>query len=115
MEIQRELHESRLAIEDALQAPTTCFSYPYAFPQEDKQFVQRFAKELVDQGYRIAVATVIGRAGPKSDPLRLERLPVNEVDDDLLLKAKLDGAYDWMATAQNMVRHTKMRLRRVVD
>ena len=115
MEIQRELHESRLAIEDALQAPTTCFAYPYAFPQEDKQFVQRFAKELVDQGYRIAVATVIGRAGPKSDPLRLERLPVNEADDDLLLKAKLDGAYDWMATAQNMVRHTKMRLRRVVD
>ena len=109
-EIQRELLESRLAIEDALQAPTTCFAYPYAFPQEDRQFVQRFAKELVDQGYRSAVATVIGRAGPKSDPLRLERLPVNDSDDESLFKAKVAGAYDWIAHPQAFARSVKSRL-----
>jgi peptidoglycan/xylan/chitin deacetylase (PgdA/CDA1 family) len=109
-EIQRELLESRLAIENALQAPAHCFAYPYAFPQEDKQFVQRFAKELVDQGYRCAVTTVIGRAGPKSHPLHLERLPVNGADDESLFKAKLAGAYDWVVHPQAFARRLKSRL-----
>jgi peptidoglycan/xylan/chitin deacetylase (PgdA/CDA1 family) len=109
-EIQLELRESRLAIENALQAPAHCFAYPYAFPQEDKQFVQRFAKELVDQGYRCAVTTVIGRAGPKSHPLHLERLPVNGADDESLFKAKLAGAYDWVVHPQAFARRLKSRL-----
>jgi peptidoglycan/xylan/chitin deacetylase (PgdA/CDA1 family) len=109
-EIQRELRESRLAIEDALQTPTASFSYPYAFPQEDKPFVQRFATELSDQGYRCAVTTVIGRAGPQSHPLRLERLPVNGADDESLFRAKLAGAYDWVAHPQAFTRSLKSRL-----
>ena len=110
-DVQRELLKSRLQIEDELQSPATCFAYPYAFPQEDRAFVLRFAKEVVDQGYRTAVTTVVGRAGLKSDPLRLERLPVNDGDDEQLFKAKLAGAYDWVAHPQFLARRLKSALR----
>jgi peptidoglycan/xylan/chitin deacetylase (PgdA/CDA1 family) len=110
-DVQREMRESRLQIEDELHAPATCFSYPYAFPREDREFVQHFAKELVDQGYRTAVTTIVGRAGRRSEPLRLERLPINDSDDQGLFEAKLAGAYDWVACPQFLARRLKSSLR----
>lgn len=106
-EIQRELKESRRIIEDAISSPVYTFAYPYAFPQEDQSFIRRFRHQLMDQGYRAAVSTVIGRARSKSDPLRLERMPINDDDDERFFKAKLAGAYDWMADAQALVRRMK--------
>lgn len=115
-EIRRELLDSRLRLEDELQTSAQCFAYPYAFPQEDQSFVLRFRQELIDQGYRTAVTTAIGRAQRGSDPLCLKRLPVNGDDDERLLKAKLAGAYDWLADAQAIVRQTKLdgRSRRLI-
>jgi peptidoglycan/xylan/chitin deacetylase (PgdA/CDA1 family) len=109
--VRQELVDSRFRIEDDLHAPVTSFCYPYAFPQEDRDFVLRFKHELVDQGYRFAVNTVIGRAGRESDLLSLARLPVNQGDDEKLFKAKLLGRYDWMAGAQAIVRRIKFHLR----
>jgi len=111
-EVRRELLDSRLRLEDELQAPAICFAYPYAFPQEDRSFVLRFRQELIDQGYLTAVTTAIGRARRGCDPLCLERLPVNEGDDQELFEAKLAGAYDWLAEAQAFVRRMKCVLRR---
>lgn len=112
-EIHRELRDSRRKIEDEVNSPVQSFAYPYAFPQEDRSFAQRFRKELVEQGYRTAVSTVIGRAGSKSDCLRLERMPINEDDDERLFRAKLAGAYDWMANAQALVRRIKASVRSI--
>jgi peptidoglycan/xylan/chitin deacetylase (PgdA/CDA1 family) len=106
-EVRRELLESRLRLEDELQIPTRCFSYPYAFPQEDHRFVQRFRQELIDQGYVTAVTTVIGRAQKGDDHLLLKRLPVSSGDDEPLFKAKLNGAYDWLGGAQAIVKQSK--------
>lgn len=106
-DIRRELLQSRLRLEDELQVPTGCFSYPYAFPQEDQSYVLRFKQELVDQGYFTAVTTAIGRAERGSDPLCLKRLPVNGADDVRFFGAKLVGGYDWLAGAQAIVRRTK--------
>ena len=39
--------------------------------------------------------------------LRLKRLPINDADDPALLTAKLDGAYDWLALPQRMVKAIK--------
>jgi len=108
--VRQELLDSRLRIEDDLHTPVTNFCYPYAFPQEDQDFVLRFKQELVGQGYHFAVNTVIGRAGRESDPLSLARLPVNHGDDEKLFKAKLLGGYDWMARAQAFVRRIKFQL-----
>jgi len=112
-EICRELLDSRHQIEEKLQVPTYSFCYPYAFPQEDQEFVMRFKNELADQGYRFAVNTVIGRNGSKSDFLSLTRLPLNHCDDEKLFGAKLIGAYDWMASVQLFGRHAKFPLKRI--
>jgi peptidoglycan/xylan/chitin deacetylase (PgdA/CDA1 family) len=105
--IRHELLNSRLRLEDELQAPASCFSYPYAFPQENQSFVARFREELIGQGYRIAVTTAIGVAKQGSDPLCLKRLPINEGDDERFLSAKLAGDYDWLYGAQCLSRRTK--------
>jgi peptidoglycan/xylan/chitin deacetylase (PgdA/CDA1 family) len=111
-EVRRELVDSRRRLEEELQAPALCFAYPYAFPREDPGFLLGFRQELADQGYLAAVTTAIGRARRGSDPLCLERLPVNEGDDERLFAAKLAGAYDWLAGAQAIARRTKFYLGR---
>jgi hypothetical protein len=45
---------------------------------------------------------MIGTANRNSDPLFLERLPVNSLDDENLLAAKLEGAYDWLRFPQRL-------------
>jgi peptidoglycan/xylan/chitin deacetylase (PgdA/CDA1 family) len=106
-EIRRELLHSRLRLEQELQTTTPCFAYPYAFPQEDRSFVARFRQELIEQGYRTAVTTMIGVVQRGSDPLCLKRLPINDGDDGRLLEAKLTGAYDWLYGVQYISRRLK--------
>ncbi|MGH9370693.1 MAG: polysaccharide deacetylase family protein [Vicinamibacterales bacterium] len=110
-DVRRELQESRATIEDALGVTVDTFAYPYAFPQEDAAFANRFTTMLADHGYVGAVTTVIGRAGGSSEALCLERLPVNQADDRALFTTKLAGAYDWLGAVQLMVRHAKRRVR----
>jgi hypothetical protein len=62
-------------------------------------------------GYQNGVSTIVGRANRNSEPLFLERLPVNSCDDRALLSAKLDGAYDWISTSQYLTKMVKARLR----
>jgi peptidoglycan/xylan/chitin deacetylase (PgdA/CDA1 family) len=109
-ELRRELHDCREQIEHELQQPVRAFAYPYAFPQEDRPFVERLRNELHGAGYRSAVTTVIGRATEASDPLCLERLPINDCDDAALFASKLAGAYDWVGGCQAAFRRTKRRL-----
>jgi len=99
-EIERELRDSKSRIEEELGTGITVFAYPYAFPHTDRPFVEEFAKLLKTCDYGLCVTTTIGRARLDDDRLALRRLPVNDCDDLRLLKAKLDGAYDWLAKPQ---------------
>ena len=112
-EIQRELRDSRAHIEDAIHAPTTAFAYPYAFPQEDRRFVDRLKEELAASGYTAGVTTAVGRAAPRDDCLALRRLPVNDVDDPPLFVSKLSGTYDWVGRLQAAYRHSRQGFRRL--
>jgi peptidoglycan/xylan/chitin deacetylase (PgdA/CDA1 family) len=109
-DVRSELRESRLEIEDELQASAHTFAYPYAFPQEDRQFVARFKDALIDEGYTAAVTTIVGRVRHDGDPLSLKRLPVSECDDEALFSSKLAGAYDWMGNVQLAARTVKARI-----
>jgi peptidoglycan/xylan/chitin deacetylase (PgdA/CDA1 family) len=109
--VRGELLDSRLRLEDELQAPVHEFAYPYAFPQEDRGFVARFKLELRDQGYRAAVTTMIGQARRGGDSLCLKRLLINGCDDKRLFMAKLAGTYDWMAEVQRSARRLKFLVR----
>ena len=78
----------------------TNFCYPFAFPRQDHEFARKFIELLRLRGYRTCVTTVIGRVRPGDNLLCLNRLPINEGDDEAFLEAKLEGAYDWIALPQ---------------
>jgi peptidoglycan/xylan/chitin deacetylase (PgdA/CDA1 family) len=114
-EIEQETLCSKQELEQRLQEEVSSFSYPFAFPQEDRTFVERFSKTLRRQGYRSCATTVIGRhRSRRGKQLFIPRLPANTADDTELLKAKLNGHYDWMAAAQRWFRqlHRSHRSRR---
>lgn len=103
-QIREEVLRSRQTIEDQTGSAVDSFAYPYAFPQTDKPFKVMLRRILEECGYRYGVCTRIGRAGVASDPLFLERLPVNSADDPALLEAKMEGAYDWVGGLQSLAK-----------
>lgn len=106
-DIERELRESRLAIEQHLSAPCHSFAYPFAFPQEDSDFTGRLYSLLRDCGYTNCATTKIGLIQSGDDHFGLTRLPANSEDDRRLFMAKLSGAYDWLATPQFVMRRIR--------
>jgi peptidoglycan/xylan/chitin deacetylase (PgdA/CDA1 family) len=95
-----ELTRSKDRIESELGKKVEAFAYPYAFPEQDRAFLQRLKSTLVGTGYKCCLTTRIGTASACDDPFRLKRLPVNSMDDSRLLRAKLEGAYDWLSRLQ---------------
>jgi peptidoglycan/xylan/chitin deacetylase (PgdA/CDA1 family) len=110
--IEMEVRDSKMAIEDKTGRVVDSFAYPYAFPQADAEFKKMLRETLVAAGYSNGVCTIIGRAGYRSDPLFMERLPVNGLDDQALLQAKLTGAYDWISKPQSIMKAAKARITR---
>ena len=99
--------EPKAVMEDELGGPVSSFAYPYAFPSADRRFVGKFTEMLKAVGYECAVTTRIGRVAAQDDLFTLKRLPVNSADDAALFRAKLDGAYDWLAWPQETIKRCK--------
>ena len=95
-ELEDEIKNSKETIEDWLGAGVSSFSYPFAFPEHDKEFVKMVQFFLERHGYENGVSTIIGTAGSKDDRFFLPRLPVNSWDDLDFFRAKLEGGYDWL-------------------
>jgi peptidoglycan/xylan/chitin deacetylase (PgdA/CDA1 family) len=99
-EVRRELHDSRVTIEDSVGTSVSSFAYPFAFPQAHVSFC-RFLRETLEAcGYQSGVCTTIGTASTSDDVFFLPRLPVNSADDQALFDAKLEGGYDWLGKIQ---------------
>ena len=111
-EIEEELARSKERIERELGAEVSSFAYPFAFPQQDQRFTDKFSRSLRQLGYRNCATTIVGRVQPGDDPFCVKRLPMNVCDDQALFKAKLAGAYDWVAAPQNAVKRAKRWLGR---
>ncbi len=109
--IQEEIVNSRKTIEEMLGCAVDSFAYPYAFPQTDNDFKKMLRDSLCQAGYRNGVCTIVGRANRSSEPLFMERLPVNSCDDVPLFQAKLAGGYDWVAKSQYLAKKGKSYLR----
>ncbi|MGD1025633.1 MAG: polysaccharide deacetylase family protein [Candidatus Sulfotelmatobacter sp.] len=109
--INEEITSSKQTIEQKLGCAADGFAYPYAFPQTDRDFTMRLCDSLRQAGYRNGVCTIVGRANRRSEPLFMERLPVNSCDDAPLFQAKLAGAYDWVAKSQYLAKKGKSYLR----
>jgi peptidoglycan/xylan/chitin deacetylase (PgdA/CDA1 family) len=95
-----ELITSRTILENKIGLPIKVFSYPYRFPEEQRTFVDFLKQALQDAGYTQGVTTRVGRHHNSDHPFFMKRLPINSCDDLTFFKAKLDGYYDWIHTAQ---------------
>ena len=95
-QIDYELGYSKETIEQRIGAQVESFSYPFALPEEDGDFIRYLADTLENMGYTNGVCSAIGRAKPKDTRFFLPRLSVNSWDDVELLRAKLEGGYDWL-------------------
>jgi peptidoglycan/xylan/chitin deacetylase (PgdA/CDA1 family) len=95
-QIEYEVGCSKETIEQKIGAAVESFSYPFAFPEEDREFTQFLVDILENQGFENGVSTIIGRASKNNNHYYLPRLPVNSWDDANLLRAKLEGGYDWL-------------------
>lgn len=106
-EIDYELSRSKEKIDIEIGEPTTSFSYPYAFPEQDKKFTYKLRRMLSRNGYSIGVTTRIGISSKTDDRLFLKRLPLNSFDDLPFFKAKLAGGYDWIYRFQRAYKKIK--------
>jgi peptidoglycan/xylan/chitin deacetylase (PgdA/CDA1 family) len=111
VDIKAELEQSKKLIEMKLNENIQSFSYPFAFPEEDVNFIRIFMELLQSSGYHFGVTTKIGISERGEDPLFLKRIPLNERDDLEFLKAKLDGAYDWVYGIQKVFKSLKRMLK----
>jgi peptidoglycan/xylan/chitin deacetylase (PgdA/CDA1 family) len=105
--ISREISGSKNTIEEKTGRLADSFAYPYAFPQTDAPFKSMLRTLLGEAGYSNGVCTAVGRATPKSDPYFMERIPMNSLDDEALLRAKLAGAYDWVGKSQSFFKKAR--------
>ena len=99
-QIDYELGYSKEVIEQKLGIAVESFSYPFPFPEEDRDFTRFLGDTLENQGFKNGVSNIIGRAHRESNPYFLPRLGVNSWDTPELMKAKLLGGYDWMHVLQ---------------
>jgi peptidoglycan/xylan/chitin deacetylase (PgdA/CDA1 family) len=99
-EVCRELDESKLSLEDALGQSIRDFSYPFAFPEHHRSYVEGYRRHLLATGYNTGMTTVIGSVRKSSDSLTMHRLPANDFDDTRFLAAKLNSSYDWLHQIQ---------------
>ena len=95
-QIDYELAYSKDTIEQKLGTPVESFAYPFAFPEEDRGFARFLMDVLENQGFDNGVSSIIGRAHSGNNRFFLPRLPINSWDDAWLLRAKLEGGYDWL-------------------
>ena len=110
-ELETEVGRSKQTIEQELGAAVTSFAYPYAFPEEDREFTGRLRGALENAGYQNGVSTVIGSTHAPEDKFFMKRLPANSWDDPALLEAKLAGDYDWLRTPQKLHKFAHHNLR----
>lgn len=109
-ELEYELRQSKDTIEDEIGTPVRSFSYPFAFPEDNRRLTGRVRDTLQACGYECGVCTAVGTVGPNGDRFFLKRLPVNSWDDVRLFKAKLEGGYDWLHPLQYATKLMKARL-----
>jgi len=109
-QIEQELRVSKETIEQQTGKAVRTFSYPYAYPENEKEFVSFMRDTIKSSGYCGAVTTRIGTVFPGDDLFSLKRIPINSEDDEKLFMAKMVGNYDWLYTAQYMVKAIKGKM-----
>jgi peptidoglycan/xylan/chitin deacetylase (PgdA/CDA1 family) len=101
-DLERELRCSKEKIESELGVRAESFAYPYAFPDQDREFTHRLRDLLKVTGYHDGVSTVLGTVQSLEERFFLRRVPANTWDDLDFFRAKLEGDYDWLHWPQRI-------------
>lgn len=101
-QIEYELGYSKEVIEQEVGEAVESFSYPFSFPEEDRDFTRFLGDVLENLGFKSGVSNIIGRVRRDSNPYCLPRMAVNSWDSPDLLEAKVVGGYDWMHIPQRL-------------
>jgi hypothetical protein len=99
-QIDYEIGYSKEVIEQEIGEAVESFSYPFPFPEEDRDFARFIGDTLENQGFKNGVSNIIGCAHSRSNRFSLPRVPINSWDTPKMLQAKLTGGYDWMHILQ---------------
>ena len=99
-QIDYEIGYSKEVMEQEIGQTVESFSYPFPFPEEDRDFVRFIGDALENQGFKYGVSSIIGRAHRGTHQFALPRVPVNSWDTPELLQAKVMGGYDWVHVPQ---------------
>lgn len=103
--IEKEIRDSKKIIEDSISTQIFSFSYPFAFPFDNKKLVN-FLEEIVPlYGYKYAVSTKIGISKRRTKFSFMPRIPINNLDDKEFFIAKISGAYNWLNIVQYIYRY----------
>ena len=106
-EIEYELRHSREVLKKKIGHFTDTFCFPYAFPQQNRVFLNTLSSIMQKCGYQVGLTTQIGTVSCKKVSLFLPRIPINDYDDISFLKSKLNGAYNWVQKCQLLYKKIK--------
>jgi len=109
-DMENEVRSSKQILEGELGQRVVSFSYPYAFPECDREFTKRLRALLESCGYENGVSTILGTASNRDDQFFLRRLPVSSRDDIRFFQAKLAGDYDWLHCLQYTTKFLKSKV-----
>ncbi len=69
---RREIHDSRIALQEMTREPVTLFAYPNGRPVKD--YARAHVAMAREAGFKAAVSTAWGGAGPDVDPFQIPRM-----------------------------------------
>ena len=92
-EMRQQAVASRRRLEELLHRPITMFSYPYG---QRCDYSPRSEQILSESGYDVAVTTSWGTRNSAAHLLRLRRIWLRADDSPAMIRAKVEGRYDWI-------------------
>ncbi len=109
-QVHRELQLSKRIIEEKIKKQVHWFAYPFAIPIK-KSFIQNLTYIAKKQSYK-GILTTSAKTIQHFQYL-IPRIPVNDHDDILFFKEKINGFYNWMYYAQLIRKFFKTKTRSV--
>jgi peptidoglycan/xylan/chitin deacetylase (PgdA/CDA1 family) len=108
-ELRQDLMTSLALLKQELGPAPRAFAFPYGSARGGFVDASLIASARAC-GVTCSLTTEIRLASPATDPFTWGRLEVVDTDSSAIIRAKLEGWYDWMEAARHVYRHAYRRL-----
>lgn len=100
-EAKREIHKSKVILEDILEEKINLFAYPLGQP---KTFNKNIISILKEEGFQLACSTIWGSNNKRINPLILRRIRIDSEDTLKDFQNKIEGNWDFVHFFQGFKR-----------